>query len=748
MHKLSDWIIEDLAKSGLAPDDIEVGELKSNVQLSNNLSRTHFQGESLLKIGGYFIVYPRHDCYRRLKLKTLIGKVKYISPNNGGNKLYIPKQIYDDIYSYKPDNPIFITEGEKKSACGTKYGFPTIGLAGVYCYLDKEGEIEDFKSLNLSSRKVYLVFDNDIDKKTQVKQAELRLAVHVINKGGKPFSVRLPNSDEKIALDDYLVEYGAENFKDLVNKAKKTFQTHIEENTNPEIILKELSKVEKLIDKDQITKSLANQLKISLDSVRKQLSIIVKKELEGENESKENKEVFTAEELDFGLENLKSATILDDMLGLMHKVGVVGEKINLKTLILCFISRLFDKSLHIIIHGQSSSGKSYLVNQALRVIPEYDVIKTSFLTPKALAHYKNDLDHKILLIQEQEGADGSDYSIRTAISEGEIKIITTEKNEATGHFEAVENNVSSKGLVTVITTTRDRVHFENETRVLDGFSDESEEQTKKIVKSLGQNIKVRDYDSEFKHWQAGISQLKPYEVIIPYAPVLAEEFVTTKVRSRRDFFKLLMLIKSHTLLNQLNQEKDSNGNLIATIKDFEDIYEIANSVLSQSYAEKSNNQQKVLEIVSDTFSTSEFGSHELYKIEDIQRLNLSFRTIERYLKSFVKDGHIIHNGERGKLSRYSLGDSVSLSRLSLFSTPNLSALLDKIDNSQRQLGKSSRVVNVASSVSNDNGDMRRHKQMSLKNNRLSKDYNELIDNKSNNDTTTQKLDMTVPEYLV
>ena len=236
---MESWIINDLSKSGLTIDDIEIDALLSESQLTEHLGRTEFGGESLINNGGYFILYPNCKNYRRLKLKSPIGKVKYLAPYKSTNHLYIPEQIIEDATSYKPDHPIFITEGEKKSACATKHGYSCIGLAGVYGYLNKEGEIEDFKSLILTSRKVFIVFDNDIGKKTQVRQAELRLAVHVINKGGEPFSVRLPNSDEKNGLDDYLVKYGAEDFKELVNNAKKTLETHIEEGTNPEIILKQ-----------------------------------------------------------------------------------------------------------------------------------------------------------------------------------------------------------------------------------------------------------------------------------------------------------------------------------------------------------------------------------------------------------------------------------------------------------------------------------------------------------------------------
>jgi len=701
----------------------------SEVQLQKYLGRKHFNGESLIDVGGYFIEFPNCSNYQRLKLKTPIGKVKYIAPDNSGNHLYMPKLIIEDATSYKPDSPIFITEGEKKSACGTKYGFPAIGLAGVYGYLDKVGEIEDFKSLNLSSRKVYIVFDNDISKKTQVKQAELRLAVHVINKDGEPFSVRLPNSDEKIGLDDYLVKYGSEEFQKLVEQAKDTFTTHIVENTNPEIIVKELSKIEKPIVKEQIVKKLANKLKISSEAIKKQLSIIEKNK--SEDEKTNQSEEYTEDEKQNGLSKLKTKTVLDDMVGLLQKTGVVGEEINLKTLILCYTSRLFDKSIHPIVHGASSSGKSYIANQALKFIPQDEIIKTSFLTPKALAHMKDNIDHKILLIQEQEGAKGSDYSLRTAISEGEIKILVTEKNEITGAFETNEKKVSATGLVTVVTTTRDRVHFENETRLIDLYSDESPQQTKKIIQSLANSSINDDLEKEFRNWQAGLKQLKKCQIHNPFAPVLAEDFSSDKVRARRDFYKLLALINSHCLLNQFTREVNQNDQLSATIDDFKAVYELAMETLSRSYIELSKNQESVFEIINSKFETGEFSTHELHQ----HTLHLvSYRTLERYLKFLTKEGLIIHNGEKAKLSKYTLPDeSVSSCRKSLFGEANLPELLDNIQDYLRQNGMSSDVINVVKADIDDIHDNIRQTQNDVKE---VNDLNELDRKNSINDNAS------------
>jgi len=731
LHK---WINEDLEKSGLTIDDIKIEPVYSEVQIKKYLGFTKLQGTNISEVGGYFIEYPGRD-YFRLKLKTPIDKIKYLSAKESVPRLYIKPEIKNIAHEYKPKNKLIFVEGEKKAVKAIKEGFHCIGISGVWNFTYQGKTIEDFNKLNLSNRNCYICFDSDIIENPNVAQAELRLAVNIKNKNGKPLSIRLPhNEDAKCGLDDYLVSEGNESFKKLVQDAQNSFELIVKEsNLNRKTIYKELQNLKDEVELERVLKLIAKNENVSIEVVRNAYKKLVKEE---QDENNEKKDEYSDDEIKQGLLKLKSETVLDDMVQLLHKTGVVGEEINLKTLILCYTSRLFDKSIHPIVHGASSSGKSYIANQALKFIPQDEIIKTSFLTPKALAHMKDDLDHKILLIQEQEGAKGSDYSLRTAISEGEIKILVTEKNEITGAFETNEKKVSATGLVTVVTTTRDRVHFENETRLIDLYSDETEQQTRKIIQSLANNRINDDPEKEFRYWQAGLTQLKKYQICNPYAPVLAVNFSSDKVRARRDFYKLLALINSHCLLNQFKREVNQDGQLLATIDDFKAVYELAMETLSRSYIELSKNQESVFEIINSKFETGEFSTHELHQ----HTLHLvSYRTLERYLKFLTKEGLMIHNGEKAKLSRYTLpNESVSSCRKSLFGEANLPQLLEKIDKYLRQNGMSSNVINDVKADIDDIHDNSRQTQMSLKNENNLNDYSELYDKHGTNDITTKE----------
>ena len=57
-NKETNWIMHDLDKSGLTPDEFRIIPLTSNDQLTKYLGYTSFQGKSILELGGYFIDYP------------------------------------------------------------------------------------------------------------------------------------------------------------------------------------------------------------------------------------------------------------------------------------------------------------------------------------------------------------------------------------------------------------------------------------------------------------------------------------------------------------------------------------------------------------------------------------------------------------------------------------------------------------------------------------------------------------------
>lgn len=205
-RQFDDWIMEDLAKSGLTPETINVELLLSEQQLQERLGFTAIKDKSgnwikIYGIGAYWIPYPNVPGYYRLKLHRGImdeqgNNIKYLSPKKEmgfGNHPYILSEVMKIVSNYSPDKPVYLVEGEKKATKATLEGFPCIGLSGVWSFKDSESDfLTGLDQIVWTDRTAYIVFDSDIVQKHSVKHAEIRLAVEIINRGGIPFSIRLP----------------------------------------------------------------------------------------------------------------------------------------------------------------------------------------------------------------------------------------------------------------------------------------------------------------------------------------------------------------------------------------------------------------------------------------------------------------------------------------------------------------------------------------------------------------------------
>lgn len=149
---------------------------------------------------------------------------RYDQPQAELPQLYIPHLLprgrkWKDIFK-DPEIPIVFTEGELKAACATRHGIPTIALGGVWNFKSKKNglfRIPQFKSLGLRGRAVFIIFDSDSATNPQVLYAQYKFAEELSNLGAYPYIINLPKEEgKKHGIDDYIVEYGIQAFRDLL----------------------------------------------------------------------------------------------------------------------------------------------------------------------------------------------------------------------------------------------------------------------------------------------------------------------------------------------------------------------------------------------------------------------------------------------------------------------------------------------------------------------------------------------------
>jgi hypothetical protein len=217
--------ITELQASGLSDETINAHKIRSYDQP---------EAERILgfkvKSGGWGIEYPGTNGNGPgfIRIKPDVPFVdesgrpaKYLTAKGAGNRLFIPA-IYSEKDLKFAKSPIIITEGEKKSLKGAQelHGFVVLGLAGVWCFRQKErGLIDDFKRITWRGRDLYITYDSDVAAKREVQDAEQALAIELDKLGVASVQIcRLPPSPkgEKVGLDDYLVNHSPETFVDQV----------------------------------------------------------------------------------------------------------------------------------------------------------------------------------------------------------------------------------------------------------------------------------------------------------------------------------------------------------------------------------------------------------------------------------------------------------------------------------------------------------------------------------------------------
>lgn len=283
------------------------------------------------------------------------------------------------------------------------------------------------------------------------------------------------------------------------------------------------------------------------------------------------------------LELLEDPELLDRASDAMDRLGLCGEEANRKMIFLAGVGGIVGCPIHLVVHGESSGGKNTVVRIPLRLLPEHQVTEVTGLSAHALEYAEEDLDG-VLVIHEAEGQEDAEYAVRIAMSEGQVTRLTVLKDESgrlSGEQVGTEVNCSI-----ITTTTSASLHQENQTRVFDLWIDESEEQTRRILAQKARAAAGGDSDSDIDDllapWHHAIEALEPASVKVPYAGLIAGSFPSGQVRARRDFERLIGLIRGCALLHQKQRLKEADETIRASPRDYELVYPLIQAVLEPS----------------------------------------------------------------------------------------------------------------------------------------------------------------------
>lgn len=366
-------------------------------------------------------------------------------------------------------------------------------------------------------------------------------------------------------------------------------------------------------------------------------------------------------------EIIASKNVLD-LFAEAHDKIFVGAKNSAKLLYLICTSRLFgpQETMHGAVKGTSSVGKSALLSSVKAFMPPEVVVRFTSLTEKALLYLPDggDLSHKILVMAEaskdEKQQEFQNLMLRELMSEGVLRHLVPQKNG--DKWETV--TIEVKGPVAfLVSTTKNELDAENETRMLSLEMDDSAEQTKKVMgkiaKREGWNLGAEQVDFTPWHDYQRLLSTGERRVYVPFALQLAELIPPRAVRLRRDFGQLIRAIKAHALLNREQRDRSDIGEIWATLADYAAVLNLMVDPMSESA------EVKMLKGVAATIAAVKKlleecageGGVKVRQVADALKLDRS--TAQRHLRRAVDDGFLVNLEQRkGHFARYDVADEV------------------------------------------------------------------------------------------
>jgi len=268
---------------------------------------------------------------------------------------------------------------------------------------------------------------------------------------------------------------------------------------------------------------------------------------------------LTPEEQRVAADFLKEPNLLERTGKLIGQSGVIGEEVNRLLMYLIFTSRKREQPLHIVSLGSSGVGKTHLQEKVGALIPEEDKVEITTLSENAFYYFeRRALSHKLILIEDLDGAESSLYPLRELQSKKRIAKTVAHKNSKgetkTLHL-IVEGPVSVSGC-----TTREQIYEDNANRSFLIYLDESPEQDLQIM-SYQRKLSAGRVDGQSEKEAVCILRntqrlLEPIKVINPYAEQL--DIPTEVFKPRRTNSHYLQFIEVVTFYQQHQREQKAD----------------------------------------------------------------------------------------------------------------------------------------------------------------------------------------------
>lgn len=387
----------------------------------------------------------------------------------------------------------------------------------------------------------------------------------------------------------------------------------------------------------QITKAIAD--------ITRQLELYRLQQIEEQQTAKEvKKKILSPDEREAAINFLMQSNLMQRTNDCIGKAGVIGEEANRLLMYIIFTSRKRENPLHIISFGSSGAGKSHLQEKVAELIPEEDKVPSTSFTSNALYYMgEYDLQHRIILIEDMDGAETILYALRELISKKHIIKLVPQKDS-----KGVTRTISFKvnGPVTVAgCTTQESIYEDNANRSFLIYIDESKTQDENIMSYQRKKSAGTINSEEEKNIKALLQNtqrlLQPIQIRNPFAEQL--QIPTEVFKPRRTNAHYLQFIEAVTFYHQYQREKytDKQTNetyINTTLEDIAETNKLMKEVLLRKADELSGACRNYFEQLKELLQQqkqSTFTNKEIRKV-----LRLPGTTVRRYHNELLQSSYI------------------------------------------------------------------------------------------------------------
>ena len=386
--------------------------------------------------------------------------------------------------------------------------------------------------------------------------------------------------------------------------------------------------------------SSSREMRKLLDQLTNALEVYRMEQLEQRKLRTKPEKLLSADQLQSAESYLSAPNLMQRTLSDLAKTGIIGEPNNALLMYLAMSSRKRRKPIHVISLAKSGMGKTHLQERVAACIPDEEKLIATTLSDNALYYMqKEELKHKVLVIEDLDGAQNVLYAIREMQSKGALsKTVTLKDNK--GRLKTMLLEVEGP-ICLIACTTKESLYEDNANRSFLIYLDSSADQDERIMAYQRKISAGLVNEQSEKHWQQSFQHmqylLREVHVRNPFAEAL--RIPNEVFKPRRTNAHYLAFIELITWYHQYQRPWKTDGNgqryIETTVEDIEWANKLLAPVLLRKSDELTGPCRDFLEALKKQFESQSF-----YRSDVRAHLRINPNNIKYYLRTLLQYGYV------------------------------------------------------------------------------------------------------------